>query len=200
MKLAARLVCEAIDCGIVSGEEQELYVCTLCSMGFSAITWSTLLILGYIFNCFWGCMVFLLLYLPLRIFAGGLHCSNRRNCYTLSVIIFAVMIFTYQMAEGTSSIWTDCLFYIAAAVIVIMAPVQDKNKPLEYAEARHHRRAAIKILLVEILLLLGMNILFQDSLSYEVIFFSTVPYKLLALQLILGAAKNKRLSAAQSED
>lgn len=200
MRLAARLVGEAIDFGIISKEEQELYVCILCTMGFSAITWATLLILGYLFGCLPGCLVFLVLYLPLRIFAGGLHCNNRRNCYILSVVIFAVMIFTYHMMESASYIWFDYLLYISVAVIIIMAPVQDKNKPLECAEARHHRRTALKILMVEIILLLGMNLLFQNRLSKEIIFFSTVPYKLLALQLILGAAKNKWFLSAHFEE
>lgn len=200
MRLAARLVGEAIDFGIISKEEQELYVCTLSTMGFGAITWATLLILGYLFHCFWGCVMFLILYLPLRIFAGGLHCNNRRNCYTLSVVIFAAMIVTYHMVGSASSIWLDIPLYIAAAVIIIMAPVEDKNKPLEYAEARHHRRMAMFILLIEMSVLFCIQILFQNRLTREIIFFSTIPYKLLALQLILGAVKNKYFVPAKSEE
>lgn len=199
MRLAARLVCEAIDYGIISKEEKELYICTLCTMGFGAITWATLLVLGSLFQCFWGCVIFLILYLPLRIFAGGLHCNSRRNCYTLSVVIFATMIITYHIVGSAASIWRDIPLYIAVAVIITMAPVEDKNKPLEYAEARHHRRIAMIILLVEMSVLLGIQILFQNRLSKEIIFFSTIPYKLLALQLILGAVKNKYLIPAQPE-
>lgn len=194
MKLEARFTQQAVDMEIISNTDQELYIVILNSIKFSVLTWATLLIMGWLSNCLYGCLIFLLLYLPLRIFSGGLHCNSHRNCYALSVVIFTSMITAYHFIDYAPIISNDYLLWGASAVIFFMAPVQDKNKPLGEAEARHHKGIARKILVLEVLVVAALQFSLWADTNTELVFFSSVSFKLLAIQLILGAVKNKRSS------
>jgi len=84
MKAMHHLTQYAVSMGIIGDDEKELYTVVLESLKYAALTWATLLIMGLLSDCLFGCIVFLILYLPLRIFSGGFHCNSRRNCYTLA--------------------------------------------------------------------------------------------------------------------
>jgi len=193
MAVSSRITSEAVQLGLISSEEKDIYAFTLTSMAFSALTWGTLILMGCFFKCLLGCIAFLVLYLPLRIFAGGYHCNNRRNCYVLSVFIFASMMIMFKNQHYMPSAYHDLIYIIAAIGIFIMAPIQDRNKPMTRAESKHHQGIARKILIVEFVVILFTQFFFGEYISNELLFFTSAPLKLLIIQLMIGKSKNHRM-------
>lgn len=194
MKVEQRLTQQAESIGIIAGDDKELYTIILESLKYALITWATLLIIGLFSDCFWGCVVFLVLYLPLRIFSGGFHCNSRKNCYFLSLAIFITMIGIHKLTNYAPNVISDYVLWVSTVIVFCLSPVQDPHKLLSLSEARHYRKIARVVLLVQIDILVIVQIAFPNSIDAELLFFSSTPYKLLAIQLIIGSAKNSAIS------
>lgn len=199
MKAAQRITQQAASMGVIAGEDRELYTVILESLKYALLTWATLLIMGLLTDCLFGCVVFLVLYLPLRIFSGGFHCNSRKNCYILSLVIFTTMIGIYKFTDYAPHVTFDYALWVSAVAIFCLAPVQDPNKPLSAGEARHYRKVARGMLLIQLAVLAIVQIIMQNNIDSELLFFSAMPFKLLAIQLILGARKNKVISKKRLE-
>jgi len=104
------------------------------------------------------------------------------------------MIGIHKLTDYMPHLTFDYVLWVSAVAIFCLAPVQDPNKPLSVGEARHYRKIARGMLLIQIAVLVIIQITMQNSITSELLFFSVMPYKLLAIQLILGAKKNKAIS------
>lgn len=184
--IASYLASKAIKYEIIKQEYRELYEIAFSTLFFSVITWSTLLILGVIQNCIWGCIVFFVAYLPLRVFSGGFHLDTKIKCYCFSFAVFIVFLTLYSYELYTSKIYLFCLIF-AVPVIFSMAPQENKNKPLCKKEYVRNRRAVYFILTVEATILTGLYFAKKTSAFY---FISYAPI-LMAYLLIIGKAENK---------
>jgi len=104
------------------------------------------------------------------------------------------MIGIHKLTDYMPHLTFDYALWVSAVAIFCLAPVQDPNKPLSVGEVRHYRKVARGMLLIQIAILVIIQIIMQNSIISELLFFSAVPYKLLAIQLILGEIKNKAIS------
>ena len=88
--------------------------------------------------CFEGC------YIVLRIYAGGYHTATRRRCFILTYISSAICI----IASFTIPLkYLYIILIIADILIVIKAPVESENKPLNRLEYKVYRRITICMVL-----------------------------------------------------
>lgn len=77
MKASISIVRIWIHLGLIPSADVSLYIWALDYLFFNLLTWGTLLFLGFVFNCVPRCLLFLILYLPLRIYAGGFHAKTK---------------------------------------------------------------------------------------------------------------------------
>ena len=84
MKASISIVRIWIHLGLIPSADVSLYIWALDYLFFNLLTWGTLLFLGFVFNCVPRCLLFLILYLPLRIYAGGFHAKTKIGCYLIS--------------------------------------------------------------------------------------------------------------------
>lgn len=184
--IASYLASKAIEYEIIKQEYRELYEMAFSTLFFSIITWSTLLVLGAIQKCIWGCIAFIIAYLPLRVFSGGFHLETKIKCYCFSIVVFIVFLTIYSYELYTRKIYFFCLLF-ALPIIFTMAPQENKNKPLCKNEYVRNRRAVLFILVVEVSILIGLY--FAKKIS--AFFFVSYAPILMASLLIIGKIKNK---------
>lgn len=92
MKASISIVRIWIHLGLIPSADVSLYIWALDYLFFNLLTWGTLLFLGFVFNCVPRCLLFLILYLPLRIYAGGFHAKTKIGCYLISAFTFLFVV------------------------------------------------------------------------------------------------------------
>ena len=121
--------------GVIESGKKDLYIYGLHQgivMFFNIIT--TLLV-GCILGMVWQSIVFLLAYIPIRSYAGGYHAKTPVRCYCISVILITATLLAMKYVTLTpATCWGGILG--SSALIFILAPIEDKNKPFTPAEKK----------------------------------------------------------------
>lgn len=107
-------------------------------------------LLAIIFKAYMTVFVFLVSYIPLRIYAGGYHAKTYTVCTLAStVLIFIVCLVTKVIPYNIIIELNLIIGFISGILIFTLAPVEDSNKPLEYMEKDRYRRRSRLIWIVE---------------------------------------------------
>lgn len=150
-KSSAHTTATLIKAEIINITEREVY-----EYGFRMVfTYSfnliTALAIGITMGQLWECLVLTLVFIPLRSYAGGYHASSEGKCYVLSAGMMVLNLFLlrcfpvwFHTGAGIS------LLLAAAAVIILLAPVEHKNKPLDPEEIRVYGRRTYVVLILEL--------------------------------------------------
>lgn len=119
--------------GIIREEDRELYIYGL-QQGF-IIIWNilTTVTIGIILGQVWESILFMFAYFPLRSCAGGYHAKTPLRCYLLSIIMAIAALISMRLP-----IWNSVIGLVSvigsSVVILLLAPVEDSNKPLDATE------------------------------------------------------------------
>lgn len=105
---------------------------------------SSALIIGWIFGVVPEIAVFMATYIPLRSFAGGYHAKTPIRCYIFSVILLIIVSSCMKYIFIAEWVYYAILA-TAALVVLILAPVEDKNKPLDETEHKVYKRRTMLI-------------------------------------------------------
>ena len=184
------IVGKAIQYEVLEESERELYEVSFSTMLFCGLNWGTLLVFGALQRCFLGCLLFITLYIPLRIFSGGLHLSTRIRCYCFSLLVFYIMLKVYKHLLFKSTIY-NMLLILSIAAIAILSPRDDKKKPLTINERKRNKRIVLLILLIETVFIIIFRF-FNSDVAY---FFSSFVFVLMLVQLLLGEIRNIALNS-----
>lgn len=178
-----RIVSQAVKLGIISSENCEIYEYGLSNLLYSAIVWSIFIILSILLKLFPSAIFFLLIHIPLRIYAGGLHFSTRFRCFISSLFIFAIVLYL-PMNYAASDICRiiNFLTFPCFLVVWILSPVEDSRKPLNNSELLHHRKISRLICVCSIILYLAFYFLSSFSISY----FTGAGIIVVTIQLLLS--------------
>lgn len=172
--------------GIIQKSDKEVCAYGLRQMILSVLNFSTTLIIGLLMERFVCAMIFTIAYIPLRIYAGGYHASTPKRCWVFSalMLIAALSILKYAPLLWLKNLTP--LSLVSIAVIILLSPVEDINKPLDDKEHQVYRVRAITVMFIEIIaftafLIFKLEIFF---ISMEISWFA------LSVILIIGKIKN----------
>lgn len=180
--------------GIIQNERKHLYIYGL-QQGITSLFYIIVTILfGVFLKITWHSILFLLFFIPIRIYGGGFHAKSAKNCFFLSctMIIFISLILKYISLQAYPTV---AIIVIAGIIIFVLAPVSDVNKPFTEKERRYFKKKTRLFLLSE--LFLGV-VAFATTLP---VLYTCIAMSLTALSvlLILGILKNRRLEKSSRE-
>lgn len=185
-RLSRKIGDNLVESNIINAEDAEIYIYGINQILVSILNVSSALIIGLIFGVFFEIAVFMAAYIPLRTFAGGYHAKTPLSCYVFSVIMLIVV--SIGMKYLSIEEW---IYYVilaaAASVVLILAPVEDRNKPLDEIEHKVYKRRTILIAAVELTLAMLLKLLMLDDLFIA----TAYSFVVLSLMLIAGKAKNR---------
>lgn len=170
---------------VVKAEDAEIYIYGINQILVSVVNVLSALIIGLIFDVFCEIAVFMVAYIPLRSFAGGFHAKTPLRCYIFSIIMLIVVSTGIKYPFLTE--WVYCAVLVASFVIVlILSPIEDKNKPLDELENKVYKKRTIIIAAIE----LAFSILFK-LIGLDFLFITLVySFVVLGFMLIAGKVKN----------
>ena len=134
-----------------------------------------------------GSIVFMVFYIPLRLFCGGLHMPNRELCLLTSFLIY-ILMFGLAAIEVYEALLYKTLVTASIPIIALLAPVETRNKPILLDEAKRNKKISLLLLSAA---LFGLSIL--HALRLDILFyFASFSLILLSVLMLLGAVINRR--------
>ena len=165
-------------------DEEQYEICRYgLQQGFTIIlNIVTTFIIGMIMKGLLYAVVFMILYIPLRSNAGGYHAKTAIRCYLYSILLMIAVLLAIKHITIPSFICI-IIFTISIAVICILAPIEDSNKPLDEIEVKVYHKRTLIILAIEIMLfIIGLAL----NLRY---FMQTTVWVIITMSIILLMGK-----------
>ena len=141
---------------------------------------SSALIIGWIFG-----VLFMTAYIPLRSFTGGYHAKTPLRCYFFSVVMLIIVSIGIKYYSAPDLAYVIA-FLAGLFIVVILSPIEDKNKPLDETENKIYKRRTIIITFVEFTIGLLFKLLGSNDFFVSIIY----SFVVLGIMLILGKIKN----------
>lgn len=155
--------------GIISLEESPLYEYGLHEIGVTLLNLITDLLVGALMRMTVPCIIFLVIYIPLRRFAGGYHAKTELRCYGISTLLVLSALCVIRVIPANGTVLLSMLVG-ASIVIWLLAPIDSANKSLDKTEYRVYRRRSRGILIIHWVLTLAVALLsFWETISVLVI-------------------------------
>ncbi len=186
-----RLSCKITDKlehnGTISKSDRALYEYGLRQMFTTFLNILTMLLIGLAMKMVIPAILYILAYIPLRVYAGGYHASTPQRCWIFSAIMLFVVLWILKNVSVVYPYPLMALSLISCVGIFVFSPVEDKHKPLDKTEHRVYHFRAIVLLTIEIVaaILLWILNLKNKAMVLELVWCS------LAIMLLLGKLKNK---------
>ena len=134
--------------GNVDEEDKEIYLFGFYQGLIFLLNLVTALLTGIILDMFLESVLFLICFIPLRIFAGGYHAKTQFRCYVMSTVTTVILLYLIAFLQTNMGVEAIALYIIATCIIWKLAPVQDKNKPLDLDEQKKYRKRVHSLLII----------------------------------------------------
>ncbi|WP_077610639.1 accessory gene regulator B family protein [Clostridium sp. Marseille-P2415] len=187
-RLSENIVSWQIKKNILTGEQRALYQYAYEVMINQIVNILIALLIAVIMRAPMQVLIFLASYIPLRSYCGGYHARTNGGCTVVSAfLIYAVCLLEKIITGDFVLIFLPVCLIISGGLIFWLAPVPDKNKPLDEEETIRYRIKSRRIWLIESVI--GMFLWCIRARAGVVIAISHI---LLSLMLIYGMLKNHR--------
>lgn len=135
-----------------SDEEKEVAIYGLKRLGIFLISMVVVAIIGLLMGNVQGIFLFLLLFIPLRIFAGGLHLPTLWMCAIASSALIVAVGFILNNTKGAwiNEIIFSMILCAGAFLVIMLSPVDTANKRLFDEEKVRYKIISSIITIVEL--------------------------------------------------
>ncbi len=159
-KLSGFIVDWQIQKGRLSEKEQAIYQYGYELLLNQIVNILLAVVIAILFHDLWTVLLFLGCYIPLRSYAGGYHANTNFGCTVVSAFMLCMLCWFMRLpvAQWLSRIYPIC-FLISGCCIFAYAPVQDKNKPLDYIEIARYKQRSRLLWSIETLVGMGLFLL-----------------------------------------
>ena len=187
-KLAEYLTQQLENENVISSDKSDLYRYGFQYGMILTLNFITSILIGVVFGKVLESIILLATYIPLRSYAGGHHSSSSEKCYIVSSLIMIIWmcLLKFQILSTRC-----CVIMLISGLIVciILAPVEDKNKPLDNDEIQIYRKKSYIVLIIEICLWILLSFIQHRVLKLIPLMVFTE-----AITLIIGKIKNIKMS------
>lgn len=153
-----RFVKDLAQCGYINPEQEEIIAFGLkegvCSLSGIAVA----LLLGYLIGIGIQALVFLAVFIPLRMYAGGYHAETRSKCAVQSVILIVIVFLVlryWSMPVG----YTVVIGFLSAGIIANIGAADNRNHRFTAGERLYYSKNSRRILLIESVILVITGIM-----------------------------------------
>lgn len=160
---------------IISNEDYEVYRFGIECFIMKAVHIITYLLIGLWLHMLRELIVFLIVFIPIRVYSGGYHAKTPLKCYFVSC--GAVLTAVFIMKNAPSFIMNNSIIwaFVVSLLLVIIVPIESSNKPLDLAEKIYYKKKArvfitVCLGLVTVLRVFSLNyisFIITLSLTYE---------------------------------
>ena len=184
-KLSHKIGDDLVRSGVVKEEDAEVYIYGINQILAYVFNAFSSLIIGLIFGVTFEIIIFMAAYIPLRSFAGGYHAKTPLRCYIFSVIMLIVV--SIGLKYLSVSEWVYYAVLLASVLgVLVLSPVEDRNKPLDEMEHKVYKKRAVIISTAELVISGLLKLAGLENLFVAVVY----SFATLGFMLVAGKIKN----------
>jgi accessory gene regulator B len=168
-----------------SAEDKEIYRYGIQQGLNIALNILTTIIIGILCGMVYPSILFLFCYMPLRSFCGGYHAKTHLRCYIYSILTITCILLVAKHFTFSTIVY-EIFVILSCVVILLLAPIEDKNKVLDSDEKQVFRKKSLIIALFE-LIIYHIFLITNLTNSYKILSLSVL---FLSILMIAGQIKN----------
>lgn len=149
----------------------------------------TCFVISMIMGAFGEGILFFLVFIPLRSYAGGLHLDSYWSCYSLSCLTFAIILIGVKYCHIPQYLQLAMLF-LFEAVIYMLYPVENKNRTVDRDENRQFKKKLQQVLILDGMLAIIFSVL-QWNQYLQIV---TMTFAMIVTTMTIGKIKNTKTS------
>ena len=136
----------------ITDEDKEIALYGMKRLTMLVTSIGVALLIGIAVGELKGVILFLAMFMPLRVFTGGLHMPRLWLCGIASSLLIISVALLIKYIEPEKMIASELLILciISAIIIIILAPVDTENKRLFFHEKRKFKIISAVLVLAEI--------------------------------------------------
>lgn len=120
----------------------------------SVLEIASILIIAIFIGNFFETLSLFIMFIPLRIYAGGYHADTKIKCYLISLGVYVLLTLVITITpKAMFPMLNTYLTVITCVTVLTLSPVIHKNKTVSNKEKRHYRNISIFICLTETLII-----------------------------------------------
>lgn len=169
---------------VITQEDYEIYLFGMHQLLVTLLDFLTCAVVGIVFGSLLQTTLFILAFMGIRVYAGGYHASTPLRCYLLTTAMVVVSVALLKYITW-SMFMLGGLLLVASMIILILAPVDTENKPVDDVEYVYFRRKTKNALAIESMLAV-LCMIFRFEIGAESIVWALV---VLAIALIFEQRK-----------
>lgn len=153
-KISAKLIQKLLGSMDDIKQSEQIYVYGMEILLSTVIEIFTILFSAMLFSVFNEAILFLFIFISLRIFTGGYHANTYRKCFFITVSSYWITLLINYLTIGWEV--TNILYQFLPVIciyIVVRAPVVNKNQPLNELRKTKNSKMTMIMLIVELLLI-----------------------------------------------
>ena len=135
--------------GIIPEDDMEIVQYGISQLLSLLLNLFTLLCICFLCGTVFQGMVFLVLFWPMRIYAGGYHANTKLRCYLLTTLAELILAMAWRTSWEWGKITIGTILLASQVTILALAPQENANKRIDVAERRNYRMKLIRILLIQ---------------------------------------------------
>ena len=132
-QLSRRIVSYLIKYDAIEDTEynQEFYQYGIEIMLSTLLGFLLVIIIGTITSRITECIIFLVVFVPIRQFTGGYHTDTYFKCNSALSLICVVLLILYNLTTKEVSLFIALILAaLSILIIIILAPIENPNKPI----------------------------------------------------------------------
>lgn len=163
-RLSEKLVTVFIEKSVIDEEEKELYIYGFFMLISKLFLFLVALSCGVVFGVVLEGVIFFVVFMLVREYAGGYHASTELRCQVMTSLCLMGFIFAIRLfSEGDIELRHSALGAASFLCIVILSPLDSPEKPLTSDERKKYKNYSAVIavgVFLTMLLSRRLNIIF----------------------------------------
>lgn len=150
---------------IIEKEKSEIFAYGLELMMITVFDILAILILSLFLHCFLETVIYLLAFIPLRIYTGGYHADSALRCFLIFLCSFILFVVLIAVIPAGCYIYIEALIAVIGLIAVfLLAPIENSNKPLGKTEILFYKKISRIIVIVHTLIIVTFMFINRTSL------------------------------------
>ncbi len=155
---------------IITGQDIEVYQFGIECIIMKACHLISYFLIAVFFHMVLEVFVFLIAFIPLRVYSGGYHAKTPLKCYLISCCTILSVMCLIRFTPLYIIQYSSIIAMVVSVILLMIAPVETSTKPLDETEKRYYKKKAGIMIMAD----LGLVLIFGMFLSTYISFIITL--------------------------
>lgn len=187
--ISQKITSSLIRSGVIPSSEYELYSYGFFLLVSNIVFMLITMIFGAILKVIWESIIFYIMFITLRGYAGGVHAAREHTCTVCTILSLFVSILTMRLLmESGQVVIGIALLFFGTCTVLHLSPMENTKKPLTKSEYSNYKKITYRITI-------GVNLMALSALFLTwcgPLFISATAFTLEGILLLAGRKKEFR--------